>query len=436
MEDKPLRVVKLTAENIKRISAVEITPTGDVIVIGGKNGAGKSSVLDSIAYALGGQKLVAAQPVRRGQEKGRVRVDLGDIVVTRSFTATGGGQLVVSDKDGKRQTSPQAILDRLVGRLSFDPLAFATMEPAKQRDTLREIAGLDLTDLDAQRVALYEKRREANAEVRTRTGALSGLPVYEGITEKKDTDAIRQQIADAQRIATEARAALDEVTAARASRAQNESQIKQVDDRLAALERERQELTDRRKHLAATTKTIDALIEECEAKAKAAADDVPSIDALTVELSEAHGINQKVDANGVHRQAADDLRKARKRADELDGQISRIDSLRLERIGAAKFPIDGLVLSDGAQVEYKGVPFEQLSAGEKLRISVAVGLALNPSLKVLLIREGSILDSDGLKLVAELAHEADAQVWLERVAESKEGVSVLIEDGTVAADEP
>ncbi|MBU2110832.1 MAG: ATP-binding protein, partial [Actinobacteria bacterium] len=158
MEDKPLRVVKLTAENIKRISAVEITPTGDVIVIGGKNGAGKSSVLDSIAYALGGQKLVAAQPVRRGQEKGRVRVDLGDIVVTRSFTATGGGQLVVSDKDGKRQTSPQAILDRLVGRLSFDPLAFATMDPAKQRDTLREIAGLDLTDLDAQRVALYEKR--------------------------------------------------------------------------------------------------------------------------------------------------------------------------------------------------------------------------------------------------------------------------------------
>jgi len=104
-----------------------------------------------------------------------------------------------------------------------------------------------------------------------------------------------------------------------------------------------------------------------------------------------------------------------------------------DRIGAAKFPVEGLSLNEGAAVEYHDVPFEQLSSAEKLQISVAVGLELNPQLKVLLIREGSALDSNGLKLIAQLAAEAGAQVWLERVSETKEGVSVLIEDGAVAS---
>src|SRR6185436_2642524 len=130
------KIIKLTSENVKRLTAVEITPKGNVVVIGGRNGAGKSSVLDSIEYALGGDPS-AKMPVRRGEKNAKVVVDLGDIVVKRSFTSAGGTHLIVTNADGEKQTSPQAILDKLVGRLTFDPLEFSRQKPAQQAETLR-----------------------------------------------------------------------------------------------------------------------------------------------------------------------------------------------------------------------------------------------------------------------------------------------------------
>lgn len=98
--------------------AVRIAPSpSGAVVIKGENGAGKSSVLDSIAYALGGEKLCPPQVIRKGARSATVRVDVGDLVVTRKWTA-GGSRLEVV---GTKYQSPQAILDRLVGSLSFDP---------------------------------------------------------------------------------------------------------------------------------------------------------------------------------------------------------------------------------------------------------------------------------------------------------------------------
>src|SRR5262245_55130191 len=121
---EPLRIVKLEAANVKRLTAVAIEPDGNLVVIGGKNGAGKSSVLDSIAFALGGKDLLCEEPLRNGTEKGHVSVDLGDLHVRRTFTPDGGSTLVVANADGARYPSPQKVLDALVGKLCFDPLDF------------------------------------------------------------------------------------------------------------------------------------------------------------------------------------------------------------------------------------------------------------------------------------------------------------------------
>ena len=434
MNEKPLKVVRLTAENIKRLSAVEITPTGDVIVIGGKNGAGKSSVLDSIAYAVGGQKLCPAQPIRHGQQRAKVQVDLGDLVVTRTFTTGGGGQLVVTDKAGTRQPSPQAILDRLVGRLTFDPLAFATMDPAKQRDTLRAIAGLDTSDLDTQRTTLYDQRREANAAVKTISTTLQAMPHFpEAPSDIVSTDEIRQQIAGAEQLARAAQKAQGDAAYIEQAMHVQEDQLVKVEQQIAELVAKVGQLRKDKKEQEDNLSRLQVKVEERKAQAETAARAVPSVDALTDQLERAHELNGQVEANTRYCEQQAAFQAARKRADDLDAAIARVDYERLDRIGAAKYPIEGLSLNEGAAVEYHDVPFEQLSSAEKLQISVAVGLELNPQLKVLLIREGSALDSNGLKLIAQLAAEAGAQVWLERVSETKEGVSVLIEDGAVAS---
>src|SRR3990172_5003945 len=127
-----MKIIRLKAENIKKLVAVEITPAGNVVRITGKNAAGKTSVLDSIFWALGGQQNISEQPIRKGEKRASIEVDLGDIVVKRTFTEGGGTALTIENKDGLRFKSPQTMLDGLIGRLTFDPLEFMRQEPRKQ----------------------------------------------------------------------------------------------------------------------------------------------------------------------------------------------------------------------------------------------------------------------------------------------------------------
>ncbi len=146
-----MRIIELSAENIKKLKCVDITPDAHVVQITGKNGSGKSSVLDAILYALAGTKHIDSRPIRDGEAKAHVTLDLGEFIVTRRFNAGGasGGSLTIESQDGRaRYTSPQTLLDKLVGPLTFDPLHFANSEPKQQLELLRALVPLDV-DLDA-----------------------------------------------------------------------------------------------------------------------------------------------------------------------------------------------------------------------------------------------------------------------------------------------
>ncbi|MFF1875901.1 AAA family ATPase, partial [Kitasatospora herbaricolor] len=121
-----LKVSNLRAENYKRLVAVDITPAGNVVTISGRNAQGKTSVLDALWAALAGGEASRAtqQPIREGQDTAVVRLDLGDIIVTRRWTKDDAGTLTVESADGARYSSPQKLLDDMLGRRAFDPLAF------------------------------------------------------------------------------------------------------------------------------------------------------------------------------------------------------------------------------------------------------------------------------------------------------------------------
>jgi hypothetical protein len=102
-------------------------------------------------------------------------------------------------------------------------------------------------------------------------------------------------------------------------------------------------------------------------------------------------------------------------------------------IASAKMPVKGLSFGDGI-VLYKGVPIEQASSAEQLRVSCAIGMAGNPKLRVMIIKDGSLLDSDSLKLLAGMAKDQDFQVWVERVDASGQ-VGIVMEDGHVKEQE-
>ncbi|KKM78490.1 hypothetical protein LCGC14_1359510 [marine sediment metagenome] len=141
-----------------------------------------------------------------------------------------------------------------------------------------------------------------------------------------------------------------------------------------------------------------------------------------------HGDSRKC-SRGCGRAQPD--RAAQKEAIEVDTKaIYAIDQKKADALLAAKFPVEGLGLTDDG-ITFEGLPLAEVASSVQLRVSIAIGIALNPTLKILLIRNGNLLDDDSLKLVAQQAEKADAQVWVEYVTASAEGVSVMLEDGHI-----
>src|SRR3990167_3979981 len=197
-----MKILKLTAENVKKLRAVEITPTGELVEITGRNGAGKSSVLDAIWWALAGTKHIQAVPIRKGATKPRIRLDLGELIVERRFTPA-GSTLTVEKADGARYTSPQGILDALLGALTFDPLALVSQEPREQFETLRRLVTLevDVDQLDALNRGDFDRRADLNREIKTLRAQADGIVVPPGVPQEPiDTAALMDRIADAAKV--------------------------------------------------------------------------------------------------------------------------------------------------------------------------------------------------------------------------------------------
>ena len=422
------KIVSLSSENVKRLYAVEITPQGNVVVISGKNGQGKSSVLDSIQYALGGDPS-DKMPVRRGEERAKVVLDLGDIVVKRTFTAAGGTALVVTNADGVKQTSPQGILDKLVGRLTFDPLAFSREKPVKQAEILRGLVGLDFAEKDKESGKLFDQRTVVNREVKSLENRLAAIPRHEGLpTDEVSTAAIladQETAVAANQANADQRLKLQTLKEAQEGRKKD---LSSTDDEIKEIEAKLVKLREDKAQLEKWIDENSSLIER-EEKAVSKLNDV-DLAQFRTRLTDVEETNRKVREAKQRAELVNQYKAKSKEAETLTSKMEEMESEKRKATMEAKYPIEGLLFDPAGGVTFNGIPFEQCSAAEQLKVSVSIGIALNPTLKVLLIRDGSLLDSDSMKTLADMAAKADAQVWIERVGEGDQ-TAVVIEDGRV-----
>lgn len=413
--ESPSRIIALTASNFKRLKAVTITPEGDIVQVTGPNGAGKSSVLDAIQAALGGTRLAPSEPIRRGQKTAEIVLDLGDLKVERTFKAGSNPTLVVTTAEGAKLPSPQAVLDKLTGALTFDPLAFTRLDAKAQADTLRKIAGLDFTKQDAQRRQLYEDRTGINRQIKALEPRIAACPLVVAPDEevsaadiatrlnlalqhKGRNEALRRQHADEQ---------------ARQNRANDAVTRAEETLRLALAE---QEAAD--KSVAALERTLASLSE-------------PDVASIQAEMAKVDETNNKVRQKRERQRLRGELEQLQTQVADIESKMQAIDEAKAQAIAAANLPIPGLGIDDEG-VTLDGLPFAQASSAQQLRASVAIGFAHKPQLRVMLVREGSLLDSEGMKLLGAIAAEYDAQVWVEKVTDG-EPIGVVIEDGEVAA---
>lgn len=416
-----MKIVQLRAENVKRLQAVEITPDGNLVVVSGKNGAGKSSVLDSIWYALGGKEALKGvrKPIRDGEKRAEVSLDLGDLRVTRSWTADDKTYLRVEAQDGKKFSSPQQVLDNIIGRFSFDPLAFVRQAEKEQVATLLDMLNLpvDIPAMDQRRAEVYDHRTEVGRVVVKLEGQLAGMP--EPPDDLPASESSGTEVMEAYRAALEVEHANDQVM-------QRWAEVEGlIDDTRAEIETIKQQLLDKGAELA-------ALIEEQESllvRVSNLTDPNPA--QYKERLAELELVNAQVREARQREAVAAELRVNQAAYHALTHEIDEVDAEKKRVLEAAAMPIDGLGFDDGG-VTYQGLPLKQAATSEQLRVGLAIAMALNPTLRVVRISDGSLLDEGGMQLVSEMAAAGDMQVWLERV-DSSGGVGVVIEDGHVVA---
>lgn len=410
-----MRIIELAVENIGKLKAIAIRPSKNMVVIGGRNDQGKTTVLQSIMMAMCGQKAVWEKAVREGQERGKITVNLGDLIATLKITKDGDPILSVTSAEGAKYPSPQAMLNKLTGGLSFDPLEFSRLEGPKQVKRLETLVGIDLSGLDVERKATFDERTIVNRDVEALSGQLKG--------------AIRHDDAPAAEVSIQSLIAkLESANTANLETEKLFARVKtgqtEVGKSEAEIVRLRQLLTAEEQRCEAMKTKLKNLIVEAES-AK-----LIDVAPIKLEVSGIEQTNRKVRDNFAYQQLSDRVRDHAIASQKLTDQIEAIDADKIKRITAAKFPVEGLSFGE-LGVLYQGIPFAQLSGAQQLRISFGIWLGLNPKLRVVLINNGSELDEDNLNEVAAMAERHDVQVWMVRVSRGAE-CSIIIEGGEVS----
>jgi DNA repair exonuclease SbcCD ATPase subunit len=429
-----LHIIRLEAENVKRLRAVRIDPEGNLVIVSGRNGAGKSTTLDCIEMLFGGADAIPEAPIRDGARRAKIVGTLEGLTIERTFSAA-GSKLRVLDANGAPQKSPQGILNQLFSKLTFDPLEFSRMKPPQQAKVLRELLGLDFSELDSTRSALFAERSETNRDVKRLEGQLSGMPEVE-VPEPMEQKAVvvgdliaeldrRAEYNDYVRRLRERRQdAHDNLNATR-------EQIESAEEQIAHLQKYLRDLRgneeDEKKEVEEATAAFEAAewANEEEIKRQLATADETN---RAIQERERE-IETAKRAREDRAKVLKDLDTAKEAAEQLTSEIRDVDERKARMLAEAQYPVPGLGL-DETGVTFEGLPFSQACTSAKIRTSIAIGAALNPKLRVLLVRSGNDLDADTLREVAKMAEEMDMQLWVEKI-DSCGLPAVVIEDGAV-----
>jgi hypothetical protein len=416
-------ITRLQADNFKRLTAIDIRPGDGAVKIRGDNAQGKSSTLDAILAVFGGKGAMPARPVRNGEDEGAIRITLDDgAIALRRFTVDGKDSIEFTNAEGFKAPSPQKMLEALYSSVAFDPLAFSQLKPDEQFAALRSLVKLDVDLNEHERLdkADYDARRDTNRDLKNAQAELAQMPVYDGLPDAPvDEAALEAKIGEA----AEHNGSIEK------RRAKREAFIAAMERNKANSDRMKYELAE----LQLKINEHEAIIADQE-KQIAEAPDLPEpidVAEAQAELRAARDTNGKLTIMQRRAAAVKNVEMLETKAQRYTEAMEARATARETAIAAAEMPVPGLAFGDG-EVLFNGVPLEQISMSERIKIGGAIGAALNPKLKVMLVRDASLLSDKGQEALAEMAAEHGFQLWVEAVDTSGK-VGIVIEDGAVVA---
>lgn len=388
-------------KGVKNIRLQNLKP--GLVIVTGKNGSGKSSLLDAIEQGLRGGKATCAKPIRNGATSAEIQFDLGELEVKRTYKEGKAATVKVRNKKNKT-TAGQKVLDMLLNARTMDPTTFLQLDGKKQSAEFQKALGLDFTEVDAAIEKAYNERTFVNRDLDNARGAVENLPHHDDAPEAEYSLLdLTNELSEVQKLANKVEGLLRDEQAARNSVASCDKEIAALEAQLAALKQERGEHAERAKAAETDHKVQADLLAKCR-----------DVDAIEADIEGLEEKNQKARDNKAYARAEAEVERLEKESEKLTGQVNEGRRQREKMLQDAKCPIEGLAITDDG-VTLKGVPLEQCSQAEQLRVGFEVARLINPDLKVICCREGSNLDDDAIKFLSDLALSHGYQFWIEMV---------------------
>lgn len=392
----------LRVENLKGVKFLEIEPEDNIIVIAGNNGAGKTSALDAISWGMsGGDNIEAKIPIREGENEARVVIELDEIIVKRIWNEKSkNGYLTVTNKEGIKFDSPQTMLNKLIGKISFDPLAFSRMKEKEQRELLLDLLNIkeQLLELDSKKLLAYEERTIINRKVKELEIQIKNAPLP------------REELPNKEISISELSAKLKNSVDNNNIMDRLNSDIFNKKERVIELQEE--------------IKKLDREIGDNDLKLR----DMKEINISEIEkeIAKAESINNEIRQREEYLELSNQLKDVVGKSDKKTAVIESVEKEKLAILKNSKKPIDGLEVND-EYVSYNKIPFVQLSSAEQLKVSLAIAMETNPTLKVIRITDGSLLDDANMDFIDKEAKEKKYQIFIERVSVDKFADIVMVE---------
>lgn len=404
-------------DSFKGIDNVEIKAShGDLVIIAGRNGSGKSSFLDGITELFDSRGVrVTPKPIKDGEKKAIAQFvddELG-VKVTRTWTKDDGGKLEVHSLDGAKYGKPAEVLAGLTGGLIFDPVRFLHLDEKKQRDELLAKVDLpfDLEALDREKAGAEGRRLDAGREVKRLTGAKSSLvqPVPGTPTEEVSAGDVLAEIRDAENLVRERQALTEQRSRSARDIARFQDQIKAIEE---SIEQSKAAESQAAFELSVLAEPAD-------------------LEALTAKLDGIEDTNSAVRAAKQYNATVAELKAAEALVDAENEKLASIDQQKRDGLAKATWPDEGLGI-DEQGVTLDGVPLKQANTARKIVAALRIATSGDPKVKLVIISDGDMLDADSIELVRTVAAEKGYTVLVERDRDESREVGFEIYEGRLS----
>ena len=424
---KTFHITGLQVSDFKKITAVRLEFDGNKpIVVSGDNGAGKSSLIDSMFFALNGKG--AEKPIRDGATKAKVVLKIAGadqaFEVERVVTAKGGASLKVTDGEGRQVPKAQTFLDAMFSDRSIDPLAFMHMKPKDQIAALKSLSGVgaQIDAIDAEEKRLMEDRRVLNGMVKSLEAQLDAIQVPAGAIPDREVDVAAK--------ASELSQIADFIAKANEAIREHSSLLNQLENLCAHIVNLEEQLAAAKESLAGLEVNVLASKTRADQMKARATEEQAKSESIKGEIARAQETNRAVQLKARRKDVSDRLMAEQRKANEMTDKIEKGRAEKVRILSESKLPVKGLTFTeDGLFLD--GTPFQDLNTASQIRACCAIAMAEKPALRIIHVKEAALCNRTTFTAIAEMAAENDYELIAEHFSEQPIADAIHIVDGEV-----